>query len=119
MCKKKVLFVCSANKQRSKTGEDYFSSIIQDFSFRSAGTNLKLCTKEGTNPITEDLIIWSDLVLVMETKHKSIINKHTEGKYDNKIVSLEIPDVYKHYQPELISLLEEKVTPHLKNLLNQ
>lgn len=113
--KKKILFVCSANKQRSKTGEDYFSSIYDNYIFQSAGTNLKVCEKEGTNPITEDQVIWSDLIFVMEHKHKTIINKHTGDKYDNKIIQLDIPDIYKYYQQELISILEKKVTPILNN----
>ena len=40
---KTILFVCSANKQRSKTAEDYFSSKYADFHFISAGTNRKIC----------------------------------------------------------------------------
>ena len=61
-----ILFVCSANIQRSKTGENYFSSIYSDFFFQSAGTNLKLCITEGTNPLTSELLIWSDLVFCNE-----------------------------------------------------
>ena len=114
----KVLFVCSANLQRSKTGEDYFSSITDEYIFQSAGTNLKICAKEGTNPITEELVIWADTILVMETKHASIINNHTQEKYHNKIVVLDIPDIYKYYQDELISILKERVAPHLKNVVN-
>jgi len=55
---KNILFVCSANKQRSKTGEDYFSTIYPNRNFKSAGTNLKVCEKEGTNPLTEEMLIW-------------------------------------------------------------
>ena len=43
----KILFVCSANKQRSKTAEDYFASKYGNHEFLSAGTNLKLFRKEG------------------------------------------------------------------------
>lgn len=114
----KVLFVCSANLQRSKTGEDYFSSITDEYIFQSAGTNLKICAKEGTNPITEELVIWADTIFVMETKHASIINNHTQEKYHNKIVVLDIPDIYKYYQDELISILKERVAPHLKKVVN-
>ncbi len=114
--KKKILFVCSANLQRSKTGEDYFSSITDEYIFQSAGTNLKICAKEGTNPITEELVIWADTILVMETKHESIINSHTQEKYNHKIIVLDIPDIYKYYQNELISILKERVTPHFENL---
>jgi len=42
---KTVLFICSTNKQRSKTAEDYFSSKYADFHFISAGTNIKICER--------------------------------------------------------------------------
>ncbi len=38
---KSILFVCSANKDRSKTADDYFSKHYPDLSFDSAGTNKK------------------------------------------------------------------------------
>ena len=46
----KYLFVCSANKQRSKTAEDYLSGLNPEHEFLSAGTNHKICFKEGTTP---------------------------------------------------------------------
>ena len=49
------IFICSANKQRSKTAEDYFAEKHPEYNFKSAGTNIKICRKEGTTPLTEDL----------------------------------------------------------------
>mgnify|MGYP002138035419 FL=1 len=108
----KFLFVCSANKQRSKTAEDYFSSIHNELSFNSAGTNLKICQKEGTNPLDTDMLEWADVVLVMEKKHLEIINKNTESKYSKKIIVLNIDDIYKYYQKELIEILEQKANKY-------
>ena len=82
---KKILFVCSANKQRSKTAEDYFSENFPEFEFYSAGTNIKLCVKEGTNPLTESDLKNADLVLAMETKHKNEINKLFENNYSKNV----------------------------------
>lgn len=112
-----ILFVCSANKQRSKTGEDYFSTILPNLNFKSAGTNIKLCEKEGTNPVTENLILWADIVFVMEEKHLKLINQNTSNKYNNKVINLSIEDIYKYYQKELIDILLAKVHKHL-NLKN-
>lgn len=112
-----ILFVCSANKQRSKTGEDYFSTIFPNLNFKSAGTNIRLCEKEGTNPVTEDLILWADIVFVMEVKHLKLINQNTSNKYNNKVINLSIDDIYKYYQKELINILLTKVHYHL-NLQN-
>ena len=105
----KVLFICSANKQRSKTAEDYFASKYSIHEFLSAGTNLKICRKEGTTELTEDLLQWADKVYVMEKRHLEQIQKHTGSTYYSKIKILDIPDVYKYYDGDLISILEEKV----------
>ncbi len=112
---KNFLFICSANIQRSKTAEDYFSSIYNDLNFQSAGTNLKICHKEGTNPIDIDMLEWADKVLVMEKKHRDLINKNTSSKYNNKIAVLGIQDIYKYYQKELIDILILKSTKFLIN----
>jgi predicted protein tyrosine phosphatase len=104
-----ILFVCSANKQRSKTADDYFSAKYPQLNFDSAGTNLKICNKEGTNPITEEMVQWADVIYVMEKRHKDQINKHTGENYSKKIRVLHIPDRYKYYQKELIELLDQKL----------
>lgn len=112
----KIVFVCSANKQCSKTADDYFSAKydLSTYQFDSAGTNQKICQKEGTNPITEELVIWADIIFVMEKQHKQLINALTKEKYNRKIKTLRIPDRFKYYQKELIEILEKKVTPYLE-----
>ncbi len=109
-----ILFICSANKQRSKTAEDYFSSKYR-YSFFSAGTNIKMCEREGTNPIRIDILEQSDLIFVMENSHKKEVKDFINGQFKKEIIVLNIPDLYKYYQKELIEILEEKITPYLKN----
>lgn len=114
---RKILFVCSANKDRSKTADDYCSSKYDsddNYEFDSAGTNLKICHQEGTNPLTEELLSWADLILVMENRHKQFINSQSKEKYESKIKILGIPDRFKYYQKELIEILEEKVSQYLE-----
>ena len=76
----------------------------------SAGTNLKICRKEGTTELTEDLLKWADKVYVMEQRHLEQIQNHTVSRYYSKIKVLAIPDIYKYYDGVLIELLEEKVS---------
>ena len=104
-----ILFVCSANKDRSKTADDYFSEKYPQYNFDSAGTNLKICHQEGTNPMTEELAKWADEIMVMEKKHKDFINSMSSESYSKKIRVLNIPDYYKYYDKALIELLEKKV----------
>ncbi len=109
----KYLFVCSANKQRSRTAQDLFKKQFPELEFDSGGTNHKLCLKEGTTPLSEEQVIWADRVYVMEEKHKQIINAHTDFRYQKKIEVLNIPDEFEYYQTELIDLLRSKVQPEL------
>lgn len=81
----KTLFICSANKQRSKTAEDYFASKYPEYEFLSAGTNSKICKKEGKTELTEVLLEWADKIYAMEKKHLDQIQKHTGSKYYTKV----------------------------------
>src|SRR5690606_8181618 len=103
-----ILFVCSANKQRSKTAEDYFSSKYDDIHFLSTGTNIKICEREGTNPLTIEVLEQADLIFVMEQKHKKQITDYVNGKFKKELTVLNIPDIYKCYQKELIEILDRK-----------
>ncbi len=109
VCKMNILFVCSANKLRSRTAEDYFSSKYTKFNFLSAGTNINVCNREGTTPLTEDLLEWADVVYVMENKHKNIIRKNTGSKYINKIIVLRIQDIYEYGEIKLIDILRDRI----------
>jgi predicted protein tyrosine phosphatase len=107
---KNILFVCSANLQRSKTAEDYFSSLYPNLHFQSAGTNVKLCQKEGTNPLNEKIMSWADVVLVMEQKHAKYIKTTFSNHFHSKIIILSIEDKFNYYQPELLELLRLKTS---------
>lgn len=104
----KILFVCSANKQRSKTAEDHFSEKYPLHEFLSAGTNRTTCRKLGTQELTDELLDWADLILGMEERHRKAITNQFGSNYNNKIKSLNIPDRYKYMQKEL--------RIHLKNI---
>ncbi len=105
----KILFVCSANYQRSKTAEDYFRNNNTDHLYKSAGTNHKECEKKGTTKLTAELMLWADVVYVMEQKHADIIHKEGNAIYDNKIHVLSIEDIYQYNSPELIKILKGKI----------
>lgn len=107
-----IVFICSANLQRSKTAEDYFAQTNTNFLFSSAGTNITYCQKVGSNPITHELLEEADLIVVMEHKHQKQIKSLYGHTFSSKIKVLNIPDRYKYYQKELIELLEERVAPY-------
>jgi len=78
------LFICSANKQRSKTAGDYFAARYPDLDILSAGTNLRLCRQEGTTPLSKDLLQWADHIWVMEPRHRDHIKKSWGSTYYTK-----------------------------------
>ena len=96
----KVLFICNQNLNRSKTAEEIFKA---KFETKSAGLF-------NENPVTEKQLSWADLIVVMEDFHREELAKRFPSQYMKKrILSLDIPDVYYHNQPELINVLKSKV----------
>ena len=113
---KKILFVCSANKDRSKTAEDYFSEKYPELDIASAGTNKKICHQLGTQHLTSELMERADQVIVMEEKHRKYIKKSFHSVDFRSIKVLEVPDRFDYYQKELIDTLRLKVEPILDRL---
>jgi predicted protein tyrosine phosphatase len=106
---KHILFICSANKDRSRTAEDYFSSNYKQYLFDSAGTNKKTCSQLGTNYLDEDQLSWADSIFVMEQKHFNQIRKIYGNSFSSKIEVLNIKDLYKYGEKDLVALLVKKV----------
>lgn len=105
-----ILFVCSANKDRSKTAEDYFSENYTDFSFDSAGTNKKTCNKLGTNYLEDSQLDWANKIYVMENKHRKVLKELFGNQYSYKINVLNIRDIYTYGSKDLIEVLKNKVS---------
>lgn len=101
-----ILFLCTANIQRSKTAEDIFCRRYQQHTFRSAGLSKKECSRNNSTLCTEELLIWADVVYVFEQMHIDRICDYTGDKFLSKIRCLDIEDVYQYMQPELVALLE-------------
>lgn len=107
---KNILFVCSANKDRSKTAEDYFSEKYYNFNFDSAGTNKKVCNQLGTNYLDKNQLDWADKIYLMENKHLKAIKEVFGNTHSKKISVLNIRDVYSYGSKELIEILKNKVS---------
>ena len=101
-----ILFVCSRNQWRSPTAEKIFSRRT-GLAVRSAGTS-----RNARRRITVNDLRWADIILVMEQKHKSRIQAEyrDEVRYKNLQV-LDIPDDFRYMDPDLIEILEGKVSP--------
>jgi len=105
-----VLFVCSANIQRSVTGAELFSRC-PDIETKSAGTN----AMGDRTQVSQELVDWADVVFVMNEEnegHVSFLRENFDltGKQVN---NLEIKDRYFVNEPELKRLLIEKVSEYI------
>ncbi|HCP98756.1 MAG TPA: phosphotyrosine protein phosphatase [Pseudoalteromonas sp.] len=101
----KVLFLCTANVQRSRTAEELFRAINKNNIYRSAGLSEKYVSKAGTTLCTEEMLNWSDKVYVFEQSHIDRLQHHTGIKYIDKVTNLRIDDNYQYFQKELVLLL--------------
>ncbi len=103
-----ILFVCSRNKWRSRTAETVFKNRNYH-DVKSAGTSAGAVVK-----LNEKLLIWADLVFVMEQKHQEIIKSRFKSKdISEKVVVLDIMDNYKYMDEELVQILEAEMEPYL------
>lgn len=104
-----ILFVCSRNKWRSRTAETIFKNN-QKHNVKSAGTE-----NDATIKVTEKLISWSDLIFVMEKRHKERLKeKFGSLTKEKEIIILDIQDDFKYMDPELIEILETSVSSYLE-----
>lgn len=101
----KVLFLCTANVQRSRTAEELFRAINKNNIYRSAGLSEKYVSKSGTTLCTEEMLNWSDKVYVFEQGHINRLRQHTGNKYIDIVTNLNIDDNYQYFQKELVLLL--------------
>ena len=72
----------------------------------------------GRNTLTQKLVDWADLILVMEPQHKEQMQQCYKTKPD-QIRVLNIPDIYFRNDPQLIHELKRKVVPILENWARQ
>lgn len=100
----KVLFICSRNQWRSPTAEQVWRKHPGVLA-RSAGTS-----PNARHQVSVDDLQWSDVILVMEEKHKSRLMAQHRAILKNKPVHvLDIPDEYRYMDPELVEQLEQVV----------
>ena len=105
---KNLLFVCKYNQMRSRTAESIYSDDSR-YDVKSAGIS-----KNAQVKLSEDLIIWADIVFVMENKFKDIIvDLYPIEFISTKIVSLDIPDTYYYMEPQLVELIKSRVNSFL------
>jgi predicted protein tyrosine phosphatase len=104
-----ILFVCTANIDRSPTAEELYCAD-QRYQVLSAGV-----APFATVSLTRDLLLWADRVFVMnesEDQHRTLIRMRFP-EVDRPIFDLDIRDLWHRGDPELVALLLRRLKPYL------
>ena len=109
LARERILFVCTANVDRSRTAEDLYQDDPR-YEIASAGT-----APFATTALTRDLLRWADRIFVMcerEDRHQTLIRMRFPD-LKLQVVDLDVEDRWRRGHPELVRLLLKKLGPHL------
>jgi predicted protein tyrosine phosphatase len=112
---KKVLTVCSAGCLRSPTAAHILSSEPWNFNTRCAGTS----SEYAIIPVTEALVVWADVILVMDQFQWNYIMAMQNKMYNETQLTmdefefkpmhnLEIEDEFDYRNPKLVEIMTAK-----------
>ena len=107
--RERILFVCTANVDRSRTAEDLYEAD-ERYDVRSAGV-----APFATVVLTRDLLLWADRVFVMnerEDQHRTLIRIRFPD-VDRPVIDLDVEDRWVRGDPELVALVLRRLRPHL------
>ena len=104
-----ILFVCSANVDRSPTAMHLYART-PGIETKSAGIS-----SYATVPITSELIKWAELILCMEDWQLLYIQRKFNDSLSGKVSgNLDIPDEYPFMHPKLITIIKKRMIPWLR-----
>jgi predicted protein tyrosine phosphatase len=104
----RVLFLCRYNRMRSPTAERIFSKR-KDLDVRSAGTS-----PDALARVNARMLDWADVIFIMDNHQRHSLQKRFKDHPAlGRLICLDIPDEFEFLQPELVDLLQMRVTPHL------
>ena len=101
--------MCRQNRKRSATAERLFGKR-EDLDVRSAGTAADALVRVNLH-----MLEWADVIFVMDgDQRRWLETAFKDHAALAKVVCLDIPDTFEFLQPELVALLEARVTGHLR-----
>lgn len=103
-----ILFICTANRDRSRTAEIYFQNKHPEHRFRSAGTNRFLSERHGGTFVQGYMIANATRIVCMEEQHKELIMAKFGNGIESIIEVLNLGDTDTFMSPQLIEQLELK-----------
>ena len=105
---KRVLFVCRLNRHRSATAERIFCKR-QDLDVRSAGTE-----EDALVRVNARMLEWADIIFAMDPLQVEALRRMFPAHPAlERVVCLDIEDVYTFLEPRLVQLLQQTVPQYL------
>ena len=105
----RLLFICGKNRRRSPTAEAVIGRV-PGVEVDSAGVR-----PDADVVVSLEQVLWAELIVLMEERYRRplrvLFGKHLR---DKRIVSLDIKDDFDRMDPELVALIEARVTPFLR-----
>lgn len=108
---KRYLFICSANRNRSKAAEEICRQLaarkntcVECF---SAGVD-----SLATVRVTKKMANKADLIFVMEEYMGELLQFHL-AQDPKKLICLDIPDIYSRFDPKLEAMINRKLKRYL------
>jgi len=111
MAENHYLFICAVNQNRSRAAERICSRLAQ-----AKNRNIR-CESAGVHPlairrVTKKMADKADIIFVMEDYMKETLETEFHQPAE-KIISLDIPDIYDVRDPELEATLRQKLMPYI------
>jgi predicted protein tyrosine phosphatase len=105
---KRVLFICRLNRHRSATAERIFCKRT-DLDVRSAGTE-----EDALVRVNKRMLDWADVIFAMDPLQMEALRRMFPANPAlERVICLEIDDVYSFLEPRLVQMLEQRVAEHL------
>jgi predicted protein tyrosine phosphatase len=107
--RERILFLCTANVDRSPTAEDLYRADTR-YEVRSAGI-----APFARRQLTLDDLLWADRVFVMcerEDRHLTALKARFPA-FDRPVIDLDVEDRWTRGHPELVRRLLRSLARHL------
>lgn len=98
-----LLVICTNNRMRSATAEQIYRGDSR-LDVRGAGTSPSAAHVVSTKDVE-----WADQILVMEEKHKEILQQRFANMALPPITVADIEDYYSYMDPELVEMLKSEI----------
>lgn len=110
--RKKYLFVCYANENRSPTAEAVCRSMAKEYGLAIEAESAGM-SPASNRPVTKATAEEAERIFVMEGDMKTELVRRY-GVPAGKIICLNIPDIYPRFDPQLEMILEEELYDYFK-----